>query len=722
VNLIPIEIDGVAIEARPGDTIAQAARRAGMGERIPTLCEEPGLGHQTSCFVCVVEVEGVRGKLPPACSTAVSAGMKVHTNTTRVERSRKTALELLLSNHPADCVAPCVRGCPAHVDVEKYSALARAGRYDEAARVIRGQNPLVSIGGRGCVRKCEDSCRRTVLGDDAVGVNLIKRVIGDWEREHPLPDQPGADTGKRVAVVGGGPAGLTAAYYLRLAGHAVDLYEKMPTLGGMLRYGIPDYRLPDAVLDHEVQHILDMGVGLHLGHKLGREITLYGLRQQYDAVFLGLGAWTAMPGRVDGEDHPQVLSGIDFLRHIKETYTDAGSDAGLAGKRVAVVGGGNTAIDAARTAMRLGAAEVLLLYRRTRKEMPAHEEEIVGAEHEGVQLHLLVAPTRVEAEGERLKGVICQRMELGEPDASGRRRPVPVPDSDTLFAADVVVMAIGQKVDLGGVEGAEVPEKSKWGTLEADPVTGRTNLPDVFAAGDDVSGPSVVIDAIGAAHRAADAMDRYLRGQTVELPTPRFDSQKESYGAIRPDVIVDVGGGPRHHSPELPGAERAHSWDEVEGTLSFDAAIEEASRCLRCGCGAQEVCTLRDLAHRYGVTYAFGGDANQHKPDRSNPRISLEPSKCILCGRCIRICTDVMDVQALGFINRGFDTVLRPAMGRDLIESPCISCGNCVEACPSGALTFSEPADMVTARAETRSLPRQDLVDCHLPVYRAGRE
>ena len=699
MSTIPITIDGLQVDARPGDTIVKAARRVGLGERIPTLCEEPGLGHQTSCFVCVVEVEGVKGKLPPACSTAVAPNMIVRTNTARVETARRTALELLLSNHPADCVAPCVRGCPAHIDVQKYLALARAGQYEEAIRVIRQQNPLVAICGRVCVRRCEENCRRTVLGDEAVGVNMVKRAIGDWEIEHPIVDQPGEPTGRKVAIVGGGPAGITAAYYLRLQGHAVTIHESMPTLGGMLRYGIPDYRLPDGILDHEIEHVLNMGVEVHLNSKLGRDVSLDDLRAKYDAVLLALGAWSAMPGRVAGEEHPRCLSGIDFLRQVKE-----GNPPDFAGKRVAVVGGGNTAIDAARTSMRIGASEVGILYRRTRKEMPAHEEEIVGAEREGVKVELLVAPLQVVADGDLLKGVVCQRMQLGEPDKSGRRAPVPIAGSEALFELDYVIMAIGQKVVLAGVDGAATPSVSKWGTLEADPETGATNVAGLFAAGDDVTGPSVVIEAIGAAHRAAEAMHRFLRGDDLTPARARFDSAKESYGEIRRDVLPEIEAPHRSHQPELDGAARARTWDEVEGSLSFEQVMGEVSRCLRCGCGAQEVCTLRDLAHRYGVTHAFNGDAKQVKPDQSNPRVQLEPSKCILCGRCIRMCTDVMGVSALGFVNRGFDTVLAPTMGKPLAESPCISCGNCVEACPAGSLTFVESCDMVTPNDESPSI------------------
>ena len=709
---IHLEIDGLSVEAKAGDSIAQAARRVGLGDRIPTLCEEPGHKHQTSCFVCVVEVEGLKGKLPPACSTAAADGMKIHTGSERVVASRKTALELLLSNHPADCVAPCVRGCPAHVDVQRYLALAGAGKYEEAVRTIRRQNPLVSICGRVCVRACEDGCRRTVIEDEAVGVNMVKRYLGDWEREHPMVDTPGAETGKRVAIVGGGPAGLTASYYLRLMGHGVDLFEAMPLLGGMLRYGIPDYRLPDEVLDHEIDNIVGLGVKVFTDQRLGRDISFDKLREDYDAVLVAVGAWNSMPGRVDGEDHPRVLSGIEFLRLVKE-----GLGPDFTGRRVAVVGGGNTAIDAARTALRTNAAAVDLLYRRTRAEMPADEEEIVGADNEGVDIKILTAPLRVEpGEGDEIRGVTCQRMELGEPDASGRRRPVPVAGSEHLVEADDIIMAIGQKVDLSGVEGRETPALTRWGSLDADEQTGATNLDGVFAAGDDVSGPSVAIAAIGMAHRAAKSLDQYLRGEEVHNVESRFDSMKEDYGEVRADMIPAPKVPERSHQPEIDGKTRARTWDEVESSISFDQLQDEVNRCLKCGCGAQDLCTLRGLAETYEVTHAFGGDANQTLMDTSNPRIQLEPNKCILCGRCITMCTEVMHVGALGFIGRGFETILQPTMGKPLVDSPCISCGSCVEACPSGAFTFSEPCDMVDPLHDLRSTCTLCGLGCEISV------
>lgn len=697
MNPFTIEIDGKEYQAAAGDTILQVARNNGFGHLIPTLCEEPGLPHQTSCFVCVVEVEGLP-KLAPACSTPVAPDMKIRTNSEKVIASRKTALELLLSNHPADCVGPCVLACPAHVEVQKYVALANAGQYEQAIRVIRENNPLVSVCGRVCVRRCEDDCRRA-LYEGPVGVNMVKRYLGDWEMENPVADTPGPETGKKVAIVGGGPAGLTAAYYLRLMGHGVELFDSQKLLGGMLRFGIPDYRLPDRVLDHEVNHILGLGVKVNLNQKLGKDYTLDQLRNNFDAVFLGVGAWQAMPGRIKGEDHPQVVKGIDFLYEVKN-----GDAPDIAGKKVSVIGGGNTAIDAARTAVRLGAAEVNLLYRRTRKEMPAHEEEIVGAEHEGVNLQILVAPVLVQGSENELEGLVCQKMELGEPDASGRRRPVPIEGSEYLIQSDYAILAIGQRVEQSDMPKDPALTMTQWGTLEVDETTGTTTLPGVFAAGDNVTGPSVAIAAIGNAHVAALGIHAYLTGSAMEKPDFLFKSQKKDFGPITTENLPPVEKAERAAQPEMDGALRSKSFEEAESTLPLDKMLDEANRCLRCGCAAQNSCTLRNLAEKYDVTHAFSGDANTHLPDLSNPRIVLDSAKCILCGRCIRICSDVVKVHALSFVDRGFDTRLAPAMGKPLAESPCISCGNCVESCPTGALSFYDPWDSECAEIETDSV------------------
>lgn len=689
-------LDGVTIPAEPGETILQAAARAGMEDRIPTLCYEPGLPPYTSCFVCVLEQEG-RDKLLPACSTPAGPGMVLFSESEKVTASRRTALELMLSDHPADCVAPCSRGCPAGVDVQTYLALAQAGHYEASIKTIRERNPLPGICGRVCVRKCEDVCRREILDDQPVGINMVKRAVADWWNEHPYKEEPGADTEKHVGIVGGGPAGLTAAYYLRLQGHAVTIYEMRKKLGGMLRYGIPDYRLPQDILDLEIQRILDLGVEVRKGVRVGQDLALDDLRSRHDAVFMTVGAQAGSSARIEGEDHPMVISGVDFLGGVVR-----GEEYPIKGRKVAVIGGGNTALDAARTAWRLDAEHVTIVYRRTRKEMPANAEEVDAAEHEGIRLELLVAPVKVAAEGDTLQGLICQKMRLGEPDASGRRRPVPIEGSEHLVACDVVLAAIGQKVDLSGLD--DGLDTTRWGSIKADEWSCATSLDGVFAGGDGLTGPSVVIDAIAHGRRAALSMDQYMRvGKPVRALEP-FSSRKENFGEVLEQDLPPGKPGRRQQQDELTVEERTNSFEEVEHALLDHEVVAEAERCLSCGCAAAESCDLRRLAERYGLDDSVRGQTVKHRVDVSHPRIVLDPNKCILCTRCVRTCGDVLGISVLGLVNRGFETVLSPSLGRPLVETACISCGNCVDACPTGALAFSDLALSKPAAVTARTV------------------
>lgn len=693
-----IQLDGESYEAQPGETIADVARRNGLGERIPTLCHEPGLPPYTSCYVCVVEVQGMN-KLMPACSTPVSDGMVVQTQTPRVEGARRTALELLLSNHPADCIAPCVKGCPAGVDVQRYLAQARLGDYIGAVRTIRERNPLPVVCGRVCVRRCEEVCRRQIL-DTPVAINMVKRAVADAWLDAPYPEQPGSDTGKRVAIVGGGPAGLTAAYYLRLAGHAVTIFEAKDKLGGMLRWGIPDYRLPQDRLDREIQQILNLGVEVKLGAKIADAAGLADLRRRFDAVFLALGAQKGSAAQIKDENHPHVLPGVDFLDGVKH-----GRAYDFAGRQICVVGGGNTAIDAARTALRLGAAHVTILYRRTRAEMPANAEEIEAAEHERIRIEYLIAPVAVAVEGDRFLGLTCRKMQLGEPDASGRRRPVPVPNSDHLVACDYAIAAIGQVVDLGGLAAGEgAVGATKWGTVVADEASLATNLPGVFAGGDAVTGPAVAIDAIAAGRRAALAIQQWLDTGRTAGPHRMFSASRENFGKLTRSDLPEMPAVPRAKQAELPVDERIRIFDEVEFTLDDHEVHRETERCLRCGCFAQDDCELRQLADRYGVPDSISGATFRRRIDTSHPFLTLDANKCILCTKCIRTCGDVLGISALGLVNRGFETVIQPTMGRPLVRTDCISCGNCVDACPTGAISFNDPAQCFAPESEVASV------------------
>ena len=490
---------------------------------------------------------------------------------------------LIHLNDTGECLAPCRQRCPAQIDIPSYIDAIRRGDYAEAVRVLKERNPLILVCGRVCPHPCEDWCRRGESGeDDPVAINMLKRFVADWEMNsgRRIELTVGPETGKRVAVIGSGPAGLSCAYFLRRLGHQVTIFESMPNLGGMLRYGIPEYRLPKKTLDWEIRGILDLGVEVRRNVRFGEDFNVeFLLASGFDAVFLAAGAWLSSQMRCKGEDLKGVWGGIDFLRQ-----RDLGIDVDV-GKTVVVVGGGNTAIDAARTSIRLG-ADVTLLYRRSRKEMPANPAEIVAAEEEGVKFHFLAAPSRIVGDEEgRATHLEYIKMELGEPDASGRRRPVPVEGSETLLEVDTVIAAIGQKADVSFIDQEKFHKLeqltyTRWGTVEADGLTGRTHIPYLFTAGDFLTGPALVVDAIGGGRRAARAIHLYLTGQAVDVPatvqTKRLpESELREMGGIQRKG--------RPPMPELPADERIHTFEESELTLTEEEALTEARRCLQCG-------------------------------------------------------------------------------------------------------------------------------------------
>ncbi len=685
---VELKINGRDVKGRPGQTVLEVVQEQGLDD-IPTLCHDPRLEPYGSCFMCVVEVKGVRG-LVPSCTTRIRDGMEVITNNDRIRLARKTALELLLSDHYADCICPGQMACPAHVDVQGYVSLARLGYYEDALRLIKERNPLPVVCGRVCVRKCELNCRRNDV-DEPVGINYVKRYVAEHAKHDFIRPDKKPKTGKRVAVIGGGPAGLTCAYFLALEGHSVKIFEAMPRLGGMLVWGIPEYRLPKAEMDKEIEEILSIGIEVALEKKLGKDFTLKSLRKKdkFDAVFLAMGAPMSRKMGVPGEDAEGIESGLDFLR-----------DTQLKGRRklngkVVVVGGGNSAVDAARTAVRCGADEVTILYRRTRKEMPAHYEEVDAAEKEGVKLEMLAAPVEAITNNNHLKGLRCIRMELGEPDESGRRRPVPIKGSEYDYPCDFVLSAIGQGTDSEPIQAEPEdtrPALSRRETIVVDEATMATNVRGVFAGGDVVSGPAVVIDAIAHGRCAALSIDEFLRTGEVKKHKETFVSRRDVFGPIPLRMYDDVEHSKRHHLPEREAAERIRDFKEVEFSLSEPDMREEANRCMECGCKAQFDCSLRKYATEYDVdVMRLAGAVRRHKVDSSHPLITLDPNKCILCGRCVRTCADILDLSVLGFVGRGFTTVIKPAMGRPLAESSCISCGACIETCPTGALTAKLP-------------------------------
>lgn len=687
-----IKLNGKTVEAIQGETIYECATRHGI--EIPTLCHDPRIEPFSSCYVCVVEVAGMRGH-QPSCSTYLAPGMEINTETEAVKKSRKTALDLLLSNHYADCLGPCKQTCPAGVDVQGYIALIDKGLYHDAVALIKDTNPLPAICGRVCVRPCEAACRRGLMDEGAaVGIDYLKRFASDYDLAslNKFVPELKPDTGKRVAVIGAGPGGLSTAYYLRLEGHDVDIFEGSPHPGGWLRYGIPEYRLPNDILDQEVKNITDLGVKIHYRMKLGENLKYKEISNKYDATILTIGSQIGTLVGCKGDDAENVFSGIDFLRNMEMT----GQHYDFSGKTVVVVGGGNTAMDCCRTAKRCGAERVVVVYRRTEKEMPANPIEIHESKLEGVEYMFLTNPSEILKDEEgKLKALNLIRMELGEPDASGRRRPVPVPDSDFLLEADFVLAAIGQKTDvnfiddINGVVNNGQLKINRWGDIDANKHTLQTGIPSVFAAGDGVTGPATIIEAIAQAKIAAQSCHQFLSGLEVKPLPKEFLSKRDNFKPQETEAYV--GKFPHQLRQEMPvlEADKRNNFAEVElGYVNEQTAQMEASRCLECGCGAYFTCDLKKHSSDYQAEQkAFEGSFQEFEVDFRHPFIEIDNNKCILCSRCIRMCKEVVGASALGLINRGFKSYVAPSMGLPLQETSCESCGMCITTCPTGAIS-----------------------------------
>jgi NADPH-dependent glutamate synthase beta subunit-like oxidoreductase/Pyruvate/2-oxoacid:ferredoxin oxidoreductase delta subunit len=549
------------------------------------LCRHGCLGLGTCVRECPFEAlrmgkEGYPEVIPNKC---VGCGTCERVCPAGVIHLRSLTDRLLHFNNENECLAPCKQICPAQINIPAYVELAAEGKYAEAINVIKERNPLPLICGRVCPAPCEAGCRRVAIEDEPVHHNYIKRFVADWEMSLEHREKPAMlpQTGKKTAVVGGGPCGLTAAYYLRRLGHAVTIFESKPKLGGMLRYGIPEYRLPKKILDFEIQEILDLGVEARCDVELGKDFTIPLLEQEHDAILLAMGAWDNSSLRCEGEDLDGVWKGTEFLQK-----RELGIPVDLKDQRVVVVGGGNTAMDACRSALRQGAREVTLLYRRTRKEMPANAVEIVAAEHEGVNYHFLAAPTQLIGDEQgKLRQIEYIRMELGEPDRSGRRRPVPIEGSETVMEVDVVIAAIGQR-PLTGWFTDDLTERglelTRWDTIEADEKTLQTAVPHIFTGGDIFSGPALLVDAIGTGRRAARSIHRYFNGQDLAFPEGTLHAPA-AVPESREVKISGVDRVPKVHQPELPVEERIKTFEEVDLTLTPELMKAEAARCMRCG-------------------------------------------------------------------------------------------------------------------------------------------
>lgn len=592
----------------------------------------------------------------------------------------------------------CTQACPAGVNVKSYVSLIAAGRFEAALNVVRQRNPLPGICGRICTHPCESTCKRSQI-DAPVAISWLKRFVADWELAHPhsRPEIIPQTRKESVAIIGSGPAGLTAANDLIRNGYAVTVFESMKELGGMLIAGIPAYRLPRNIIKAEIDAIKALGVTFKTGTKIsGKDAINDLLMNGFKAVFIAIGAHAGKKLGIPGEEESVgILDCVDFLRAVNLKKTPS------IGNNVLVIGGGNSAIDSARTAFRLGSEKVTIVYRRTRKEMPANEAEIIETEREGIKIHYLAAPVRIISENGKMKAMDCVKMKLGKTDKSGRRRPLPIPNSEFKIKADTIISAISQQPDLAFLDEDKTLTITKWNTFAVDAATMATNRPGVFAGGDAVMGPNTVIDAIAQGHTAGESIHRFLRGKSLE-PASKLSKSFET--EIVPDLNTK-GQTTRVSMPDLEIPDRIGNFEEVELGFDESTAVEEARRCLRCGpCSECHTCVpecekvLSVLSSPNGLgEYLFrmppeintitNGDSTWNgmisyrkkqfplKVDPLFPRVKKD--YCRGCEDCVEVC-DYNAIEMITFKN----DIKIAQVDSDI----CRGCGTCVSVCSSGAM------------------------------------
>lgn len=595
---------------------------------------------------------------------AVDAGRRVREE---LARSREVFVSHVETHNCATgtCVklapAPCQMACPAGIDVPTYVTLIGMGKDAEAIEVIRRDNPFPWVCGLVCTRPCEFMCVRGRI-DTPVSIKFLKafaaeRAMSEGNYLNP-PREP--DKGKKVCVIGGGPGGMSCAYYLALKGYGVRVIEALPSAGGMIFVGIPRYRLPREVIDREVAMLEDLGVEFQFNVRFGRDVTLSSLQAEgFEAFFFAIGAHSAYKLNIPGETDYQVTDAIDLLRRVSL------GERRKPGRRVVVIGGGNVAIDAARTCLRLGCEEVTIAYRRTRNEMPADVEEVEQAEEEGILFSFLTVPIAVEGKNGKPTGLRCLRAELVAREGSTRMSPVPVEGSDFVMPADVIIGAIGQRVEQACLEELAEMKWTRRGTIDVNMVSMETSVPGVFAAGDAVTGPATVIEAIGGGKRAAEAIDRYLSGipQPKMPPVPVRRARVDSLEVPATTKMILK----RPEMPLLALDRRRTTFQQVELGYPENAVREEARRCLRC-----------DICRR--------------------------------CGECVEVCRDKMKVDALqmGYFN--FDHPVETDFR--LTQDRCILCGACANNCPNQAMQMrDENGERVLSLCGT-VLNRKNILTC----------
>ena len=670
-----LTINEQEVSAPAGTTILNAAREAGI--EIPHLCHlENKEDSPRPCLMCLVEVNGERQR---ACRTTVAEGMAIVSNSKELTEYRKARLKELAAHHYGDCKPPCSLTCPGGINVQGYINLIAKGEFEAALRLIKEQNPLPGIVCRVCPRFCESRCRRILL-DEAISINHLKRFVVDQANiKGGLVEAVGEDSGHKVAVIGGGPAGLSCAYYLRKQGHDVYIYEADTRLGGMARYGIPNFKMPHYELDREIEVIVGMGVHIRTGKKWGRDFNLSDLRKEgYESIFVGTGMAKQQELDIPGRAH--VLDGLSFLRRA-----NSGEKINV-GAKVLLVGGTKVALEAARSARRMGNVDVTVLYPRAKVEMAAPQRDILEAEKEGIQFFMMATPLNLTKTDQGTMRMEIARTVLGEPDKRGMRHPIPMEGSLLVWEGDTVINGQAQEGDSSFTGFGEIEAQltlTPKNAIKANPSTMASNLKGIYAGGEVASGSRSVIQAVDAGRRAAEAIHKSMTGKPVVKPADgRFNFTK---GKKFEDVdMTNFTGSSVALSEAMPArsaSRRIADFDQVELGYSVEMAVSEAKRCLQCGCTGLSKCTLRPMSQEHKVAPRDGAVRLQCPEKTDHPSIRIDANKCVLCHRCERSCP--YEAIAVSY-KEGEDGSVSE---KDItINEKCVSCGVCVDACPTGTL------------------------------------
>ncbi|WP_028115515.1 formate dehydrogenase subunit alpha [Ferrimonas senticii] len=674
--MIKVILDSQELQAPEGVRLLDWARE--QGATIPSLCGDNHGDRKTPCDLCVVEIDGVQVR---SCEHTISQPITVVSHSEALTQRRQQALKQILSDHHADCEAPCRTACPAAVDIQSYLYHIAQGDEVKANEIVKQSLPMPLSVGRVCPAFCESECRRSLV-DEPLAIRQLKRHAADIDLNGDAPHlaEIKPKNGKKVAIIGAGPAGLTAGYFLSHEGCDVEVFEASPEAGGWLRYGIPEYRLPKATLAKEIELMCRAGMQVHTNKALGRDVDLAQLQQDYDGVVLALGAQQAVNMEYTGSDLDGVLLGVDYLKAFS-----MGEEV-VVGNKVAVIGGGNTAIDCARTALRQG-AEVTIIYRRTKADMPAEDHEIHDAEQEGINFLFMAVPVEnVADENGRVHQVKVEALRMGEPDASGRRSPEPTGEF-TWHQFDTVIPAVSQKPDTSAL--GDAIALTRWNTADASDQTFHSGG-KLFSIGDFRLGPATAVEAIGEGRRCAEVMIRFLENGELAVAAKEFNSRKAArLKDVEARYYGEIPFAQRLKMPVLDGIARASNFGEVEIGFDRDQAIMEAARCLSCGCQKSKSCDLRDYATEYRISDEDLATTHYSKfaVDESSAFIRIDANRCIGCGQCVQACREQGVHNVLDLAVSGERCKVKIGNGELLSASDCVQCGACVQACPVGAIT-----------------------------------